>query len=649
MPAMTLTRRMAFLLAAVLLLALGGSLLIHTWAAQAALREQLVLRNRDAAASLAVALSQWRGDAESMRAVAAAQFDLGAYRRIELRRRDGTPGFVLEQASPAADVPSWFVSALPLQADPGQALVSQGWQEMGTLQVQGHAGWAHEALWRAVSATAAWLALLGLGSAAIAAAALRAWVRPLRSAVAQAQALEAGRFVEAAEPALPELRALTRSMNAMVRRLREVFGAQAEQVAQLQRQAQHDALTGLPLRRVFIGRLAEPLATASGPALALVLVRLLRIDHLNQRLGHDGTDRVLAAVGNLLQAYLDRVGGSFAGRLNGTDFALALPLATAGEDTGRSLHAALAASPLLASGRVEVAVAALDGVQAATPGAALAAADAVLAEAEARGGFHAQAHPAQQAQQAWVAAGSREWREQLATALAAGHADLAAYPVAARPGPGQGLQVLRLECPLRVQVQPGQPPQPARHWLALARRSRLMPQVDLMAVKLALQAIGRDGQPRAVHVSWPSLAAGGFVEQVTRLLAAEPEAARRLSLEWVEGVKPEGWRELAQALQPWRALGARLGVEHAGGAPLELADLHALDLAYVKIDPRHLHGVAADGAVRTYAQSLVVMVHGLGLQAVAEGVDSADDLQALWSLGFDAATGPAVTEWVSRR
>ena len=51
---MKLTSRVLLLMVCLLTLALGGSLLLHTWAARQALQEQLELRNRDAATSLAL-------------------------------------------------------------------------------------------------------------------------------------------------------------------------------------------------------------------------------------------------------------------------------------------------------------------------------------------------------------------------------------------------------------------------------------------------------------------------------------------------------------------------------------------------------------------------------------------------------------------
>jgi len=51
--------------------------------------------------------------------------------------------------------------------------------------------------------------------------------------------------------------------------------------------------------------------------------------------------------------------------------------------------------------------------------------------------------------------------------------------------------------------------------------------------------------------------------------------------------------------------------------------------------------VASDEAVRSHAIGLLALIHGLSLQAVADGVDDEADLGVLWSLGFDAANGRA--------
>ncbi|MBE0549503.1 MAG: diguanylate cyclase, partial [Rubrivivax sp.] len=339
-----MTRRIQLLIAGVLLLALAGSLAVHTRAARQVLQSQLELRNREAASALASSLSQQHGDPVLLQTLTAAQFDLGHYRSLRLIGREGQALPALRQDTLAGRAPAWFELALPMVAATGSAPVRDGGREIGRLEVELHAAWAHDALWDDARRTGLLLALLLLAAGGFAGWLLRLWRRSLQATVAQAQALEQGRLVEAQEPPLPELRQLTRSMNATVRRLREGVRAQAEQVALLQRQAHLDAVTGLPLRRQFVGQLQDQLNEPCATGSALVLVRVSELEMLNARLGHEATDRVLCAVADVLQTYVERVVGTLAGRLNGSDFGLSLPVSGVAAETAASIHATLAAT-----------------------------------------------------------------------------------------------------------------------------------------------------------------------------------------------------------------------------------------------------------------------------------------------------------------
>ncbi len=494
---------------------------------------------------------------------------------------------------------------------------------------------------------------------------LRRWHRALDALSAQAHALEQGSFVQSVEPAQPELARLARSLNGTALRLKKAFDAQADQVAMLQRQAQLDTVTALPLRDHFLGQLHQRLSDGGGPPVALLMLRVQHLDVLNGRLGHAAIDQLLGAIADVVLTYLDRVPGTFGGRLNGSDIALCLPVRGVALETALSLHAALAALPAMRTAGAHAVVGGVDGLHEVSSSAALAAADAALAQAEVRANRDSQADEAadaspppnqprqlqangtdlplepsvvvvQQGDQPAVVGGSRVWREQISVALSEGRAELAEFKVVDSAG-----RVLRLECPLRVQLSASGEYQAAARWLALAQRSRLMPRVDLMAVDLALQAIQRDGLARAVHASLQSLETPGYVEEVSELLQAAPQAAGRLSIEIVEGLRPTARAPLARAAAAWRRFGTRVAVEHMGASPQQLLELQTAGTAYVKVSAQHLRGAAKEPAVRGYARSLVTMIHGLGQQAVAEGIDDAAEINTLWEMGFDAATGPA--------
>ncbi len=630
---MTLARRMALFIAGLLMLALGGALVIHTVAARDVLHKQQDVRNRDGAAALALALSQ-QPDLVAMKSVVTAQFDLGHYRAIRLVSGEGQALVDLQQPTPAPRTPAWFARLLPLDVAAGTALVSAGWREVGTLSVAAHTAWAQEALWAAAVQSASLLAGLALLSAGLTTLMLRAWQRPLHATVLQAQALARGQFVEARLPRLPELQALTRSMNTTVRRLRETFAGQAEQVAYLQRQAQLDNLTGLPLRQQFIEHVDRRMSHHD--AMGLLLVRVSPLEQINDQHGRETADNVLRLAGAVLARFARSEPDSFAGRLAGPDLALVLPMPGMAADIAPALLRAVreAVAPLNVG--AQVCVAASPGLQADNADSALAMATPGLAQAALNEGvFIAPPGLAGSALSDLSA-----WQAQISAALVEQRAHIGEYPVLDARG-----HLVHLECPLRLQLDPDGQYQPASKWLPLARRCGLSPQVDVTAISLALQAIAQDGKPRAVNVELASLASEGFVNDVNSRLANSPRAAALLWVEWVETGNRGDWQAAVDATQQWRRHGVHIGIEHAGGAPEQLARLRDLGLDYVKVDARHLRGVAQDTRVRAYALSLAGLIRLLGLKALAEGVDNAEDLAMLWQLGFDGATGSAMRSW----
>ena len=622
------------------------------------LQTQLRLKNADNAAALALALSQQHGQPELMALVATAQFDNGFYSHIRLTDAEGHPSF--ERTARADQVltqgaPTWFVNLVSIESRPGVAQVSDGWRPLGSVEVVSQSAYAHDELWRGTVRAAAALAGVGLVAAMIAAWVVGRIRRPLDDAVRQANALQLGEYLTCAEPDVPELRRLTRAMNTMVHRLRGVFEAQAAQVEAMRRQATCDALTGLSNRNHFMALLGASLQREDGPAAAgLVLLRVLDLAEVNRTLGHASTDRLIATIAQTLQAYTQRVEGAFVGRLNGSDFGLALPAGGLARETAQSVVELLrAALPAFTQG-VAVAAGAVETQHGAALSDVLGGADLALARAESAGPFAVEASldvlrpaddtspaPGVAAGLAGLAAlaglGERGWTERLQESLTAGRAQLASYPVVDASG-----RLIHLECPLRLQLAPDAPFEAAAHWLPMALRGRLTCAVDEHAVALALQGIAADGQPRGVNIAPASLADSGFAARLRLQLMAAPRAARSLWLEVGESAAVDRFelvREMARQLRP---SGARIGLEHAGERLARIERLFEAGLDYVKLDAAVTHGLAHDEARAGFVRGLVSMLHSLSLQVFAEGVADEVTAQALWRCGVDGVTGPGV-------
>lgn len=637
---MSLIRQLWLLLLATVLVAVAGSVLVTVGAARGYLETQLRLKNSDNAQALALALSQQGGDAALAEVLIAAQFDTGFYERIVLATPDGRVLAERRTAPRVSGAPGWFVRAVPIDSTPGVAQVSDGWRALGTLEVVSAAGFAHADLWRSSLRSAAWLALVGLLAAALAAAVLRRIRRPLQATVEQAQALVERRFVIAAEPRVPELRQLSRAMNAMVQRLQAVFGEQGAQLELLRREAQADALTGLAHRAHFMAALASLRQREDAPAHgALLLLRVRDLAGLNRELGHAATDALLCTLAQALRALpAAQAEAAQAGRLNGCDFALLVPHAepaSAAEELQRGVKAAMAAWPTAST-----AIGAVYWQPALAVPALLQSADAALVHAEAQASFGQAIGLAVGLAPAADAPllGEGEWRRRLLRALEQGDAVLGSYPVVARDG-----RVLHLEAPLRLRLQEGGALEPAACWLPWALRAQLSARADLLAVRLALGEIARDGQARGVNLAPASLADSSFVAQLRAMLQAQPQAAGALWLEVGEQAAIEQLALLGELGRQVRPLGVRLGLEHAGERLARIASLYEAGLDYVKLDAALTLGMAHSPQRTDFVRGLVWMLHGLGMQVHAEGVREAADADALWVCGVDGQTGP----WVS--
>ncbi len=260
---MSLIRQIWLLLSATLMVAFIGSFAVWMASSRDYLETQLRLKNADNAQSLALSLSQQRGDLSLMDLAVSAQFDTGFYRSIRLLDAAGKVVSNHEAATRHANqsAPNWFVSLVNIESPAGVAQVTDGWRALGSVEVVSHSGFAYDQLWESALKTGFLLALLGGVAGLVASIGVRGIRRPLDATVSQAEALMERRFITVEEPRVPELARLSQAMNTVVGRLKSLFDEQASQVEQLRQQACCDGLTGVSLRSHFVAQLKIMLAT----------------------------------------------------------------------------------------------------------------------------------------------------------------------------------------------------------------------------------------------------------------------------------------------------------------------------------------------------------------------------------------------------
>ena len=634
---MTMYRQLWLAIIASMLLALGGSLLASMLSARGYLESQLSIKNTDNASALALSLSQGKPDEITVELTVSALFDSGHYELIRIVDPLGNP--IVERNAPLGelDVPAWFVHILPIRATPGQAQISDGWKQFGTVTLVSHSRFAYHALWNSVLQMIAALTAAGLVGGCLGSLILARLRKPLDAVIEQAQAITERRFVTIAEPKVPELRQLASAMNATVGRLKTMFAEEAARLESVRREANFDPLTGLANRSYFMARLRQALDDEDASDGVLLLVRLSDLTGINRRLGRGPTDDFLKQCGQCIGRY---AGIGTAARLNGADFAIMQPGETPDKTKVTALLEELAK---IAAPFIEGQSAAWIGfgryAQGMELGALLARIDGALAGAEAEG--RNAAHEAAADEGHNQPRSAEQWARMIQQALDKQWVRLISFPVVEFCG-----QLSHRECPLRLMFDEKGEWLTAGQFLPIAERLRLTPAIDLAAARLALHELER--QPElpglAINLSPASVAEADFREELGALLAANRHGAKRLWLEVAENgalAHLSMFREFCLKLKP---IGCRIGLEHFGHQFSQIGLLHDLGLDFLKVDSSFVRGIDSNPGNAAFLKGLSSIAHGIGLQVLAEGVATQAEFEALKALGFDGATGPAVKE-----
>ena len=157
---------------------------------------------------------------------------------------------------------------------------------------------------------------------------------------------------------------------------------------------------------------------------------------------------------------------------------------------------------------------------------------------------------------------------------------------------------------------------------------------------LALDDIATDGQPRCVNLSISSLQDSGFASRLRGILQSKPLLASQVWLEVPELAAIEQFDLVQEVARQMRPLGVHFGMEHAGQRLGEIDRLFEAGFSYVKLDGAVVHGTDSDGTRAAFLRSLVLMLKGLKLTVIAEGVTTEAESRAVWAAGVDGQTGP---------
>ena len=143
----------------------------------------------------------------------------------------------------------------------------------------------------------------------------------------------------------------------------------------------------------------------------------------------------------------------------------------------------------------------------------------------------------------------------------------------------------------------------------------------------------RQGLSMAVNVSAGQFQQSNFVEQVREVLQETGAPAHWLKLELTESAMVEDMDAVVARMQALRQLGVRFSIDDFGTGFSSLAYLKRLPLDQLKIDQGFVRDCLEDHNDASIAQTVIALGHSLGLEVIAEGVETAAHQAALQGWG----------------
>jgi EAL domain-containing protein (putative c-di-GMP-specific phosphodiesterase class I) len=130
-----------------------------------------------------------------------------------------------------------------------------------------------------------------------------------------------------------------------------------------------------------------------------------------------------------------------------------------------------------------------------------------------------------------------------------------------------------------------------------------------------------------------------LVDEVRATLAATGLAPERLELEITESVLLDEGEENSTTLRALRDLGVRLVLDDFGTGYSSLSYLRRLPLDTIKIDRSFVDGIDEDNSNLPIVRAVIALAHGLGIEVVAEGIETEGQLEVLRDLVCDRGQG----------
>ena len=472
------------------------------------------------------------------------------------------------------------------------------------------------------------------------------FAKPWDNEALRAEVLEAFRHHELALEKANLVKEIQAANDLLAQVNLELAAAVEHKDSQIERIAHYDSLTNLPNRLLFLDRLGQELARAhrDNRLVAVLSVDLDRFKQVNDSFGHPVGDQLLQAVAGRLASHV-RAGDTVA-RIAGDEFGIVLTGMKAAHDAGEVTQkildsfahnpVAIGGSEIFVTLSVGISIYPFDGVDTTS---LLKNADAALHHAKNEGRNNFQYYAGQMNASAWQ---RLTLETELRRALAREEFLLHYQPqVDLDSGKIIGMEaLLRWQSAEHGLVSPGE-------FIPLLEETGLILPVGEWVLRSACkqarawQVAGLSGIHIAVNLSTLQFRQPDFAGMVMDILEENglDPARKIIELELTESLLMHNVAGTIDTLNKLHETGIQFSIDDFGTGYSSLSYLKRFPISSLKIDQSFVRDLSSDANDAAIIAAIIALGHSLGLNVIAEGVETASQLAHLRRMGCDEIQG----------
>ena len=185
------------------------------------------------------------------------------------------------------------------------------------------------------------------------------------------------------------------------------------------------------------------------------------------------------------------------------------------------------------------------------------------------------------------------------------------------------------------------------NFIGIAEESRLIQEIDTLVLMKVCNQVKKwqdagligEGFPVSVNLSSRLFDSSGLVDTVKGILNSSQVSPENLELELTESAMMRDVDQSARILSELRGLGLQIAVDDFGTGYSSLAYLKSLPITRLKIDKAFVSGIPDDSSDVAITKAIVLLGKTLGLDMLAEGIETEDQRQALMLMGCRRGQG----------